>query len=88
VFPSFIGPENFPPLEAFALECPVIAANIPDAEEQMGDAGILLDPTNHELWSQAVRQLRRDPALRESLIVKGKKRAFNLTRLPTISRAN
>jgi len=79
VFPSFIGPENFPPLEAFALECPVIAANIPGAEEQMGDAAILLDPTNHELWSQAVCRLRRDPAWRESLIVKGKKRALNST---------
>jgi hypothetical protein len=45
----------------------------------MGDAAILLDPTNHELWSQAVLRLRRDPALRESLIVKGKKRAFNST---------
>jgi glycosyltransferase involved in cell wall biosynthesis len=88
VFPSFIGPENFPPLEAFALECPVIAANIPGAEEQMGDAAILLGPTNHELWSQAVLRLRRDATLRESLTVKGKKRAFNLTRLPTISHAN
>jgi glycosyltransferase involved in cell wall biosynthesis len=45
----------------------------------MGDAAILLDPTNYELWSQAVLRLRRDPALRESLIVKGRKRAFNST---------
>jgi glycosyltransferase involved in cell wall biosynthesis len=79
VFSSFIGPENFPPLEAFALECPVIAANIPGAEEQMGDAAILVNPTNHELWSQAVLRLRLNPALRESLIVKGKKRALNST---------
>jgi glycosyltransferase involved in cell wall biosynthesis len=79
VFPSFFGPENFPPLEAFALECPVIAANIPGAEEQMGDAAILINPTNHELWSQAVLRLQRDATLRESLIVKGKKRAFNST---------
>jgi glycosyltransferase involved in cell wall biosynthesis len=79
VFPSFIGPENFPPLEAFALGCPVIAANIAGAEEQMGDAAILADPLNHELWSQAVLRLRRDPALRESLTLKGKKRAFGST---------
>lgn len=51
----------------------------PGAEEQMGDAAILLDPTNHDLWSQAVVQLRRDPAMRESLIVRGKKRVFNST---------
>jgi hypothetical protein len=45
----------------------------------MGDAAILVNPTNHELWSQAVLRLRRDATLRESLIVKGKKRAFNST---------
>ena len=45
----------------------------------MGDAAILLDPTNQESWSQAVRQLQRDPALRESLTLKGKKREFNTT---------
>jgi glycosyltransferase involved in cell wall biosynthesis len=79
VYPSFIGPENFPPLEAFAIGCPVIAANIPGAEEQMGDAAVLLNPTNHAVWSQAVLRLRREPALRESLTEKGKKRAFSLT---------
>ena len=66
-------------MEAFALGCPVIAAQIPGAKEQMGDAAILLDPTNPELWSQAVMRLRRDAGLRQSLITKGKKRAFGFT---------
>ena len=79
VYPSFFGPENFPPMEAFALGCPVIAAQIPGAKEQMGDAAILLDPTNPELWSQAVMLLRQDAGLRQSLITKGKKRAFAFT---------
>ena len=79
VYPSFFGPENLPPMEAFALGCPVIAAQIPGAKEQMGDAAILLDPTNPELWSQAVMQLHRDAGLRQSLITKGKKRAFAFT---------
>jgi glycosyltransferase involved in cell wall biosynthesis len=79
VYPSFFGPENFPPMEAFALGCPVIAAQIPGAKEQMGDAAILLDPTNPALWSQAVMLLRQDAGLRQSLISKGKKRAFGFT---------
>jgi glycosyltransferase involved in cell wall biosynthesis len=79
VYPSFFGPENFPPMEAFALGCPVIAAQIPGAKEQMGDAAILLDPTNPELWSQAVMLLRQDAGLRQSLITKGKKRALGFT---------
>jgi len=33
VFPSFFGPDNLPPLEAFSLNCPVVASRIPGAEE-------------------------------------------------------
>jgi glycosyltransferase involved in cell wall biosynthesis len=79
VYPSFFGPENFPPMEAFALGCPVIAAQIPGAKQQMEDAAILLDPTDPELWSQAVMLLRQDAELRQSLISKGKKRALSFT---------
>jgi glycosyltransferase involved in cell wall biosynthesis len=80
VFPSFFGPENFPPLEAFALGCPVIASNVAGAQEQMGDAALLVDPTKPELWSRAVARLRRDRRLRRSLVAKGKKRALKFTR--------
>jgi glycosyltransferase involved in cell wall biosynthesis len=80
VFPSFFGPENFPPLEAFALGCPVIASDVAGAREQMGDAALLVDPTKPELWSRAVVRLRRDRRLRRSLIAKGKKRALKFTR--------
>jgi glycosyltransferase involved in cell wall biosynthesis len=41
-YPSFFGAENLPPLEAFALGCPVIAADMPGAREQLGDAAILV----------------------------------------------
>jgi glycosyltransferase involved in cell wall biosynthesis len=54
VFPSFFGPENIPPLEAFALGCPVIASRIPGSEDQMGDAALLVDPTDPEAWADAV----------------------------------
>jgi glycosyltransferase involved in cell wall biosynthesis len=75
VFPSLFGPENFPPLEAFALGCPVIAGRIPGAEQQMGDAALLLDPLNHELWSDAVVRVLGDKQLRSTLITQGKTRA-------------
>ena len=79
VFPSFFGPENFPPLEACALGCPVIAADVAGAEQQLGEAAILLDPTKPEAWCQAVVRLLQDVELRESLITKGKKRAQSFT---------
>ena len=46
VFPTFFGPDNLPPLEAFALGCPVIASRVSGAEEQLGDAALLVDPKN------------------------------------------
>jgi glycosyltransferase involved in cell wall biosynthesis len=79
VYPSFFGPENLPPLEAFALGCPVIAARIPGSEEQFADAALQVDPTHPEAWVEAIQKIRRDADLRESLIAKGKQRAFGFT---------
>jgi glycosyltransferase involved in cell wall biosynthesis len=79
VFPSFFGPENLPPLEAFALGCPVIASRIPGSEEQFGDAALQVDPTAPEAWVEAIQKVRQDPNLRGSLIAKGKERAARFT---------
>lgn len=79
VFPTFFGPENLPPLEAFALGCPVIASRIPGSEEQFADAALQVDPTHPEGWVEAIQKIRLDNALRESLIAKGKQRAAGFT---------
>ena len=60
VFPTFFGPDNLPPLEAFALGCPVIASDIPGAREQLGDAAILVSPTNERALAEAILGLRND----------------------------
>ncbi len=75
---SFFGPENLPPLEAFALGCPVIAANVPGAREQLGDAAVLVPPTDPALIAEAVRGLE-DTALRDKLAELGRRRAEILT---------
>ena len=43
VMPTFFGPTNIPPLEAFALGCPVITSNIYGIPEQVGDAALLVN---------------------------------------------
>jgi glycosyltransferase involved in cell wall biosynthesis len=75
---SFFGPENLPPLEAFALGCPVIAADIPGAREQLGDAALLVPPTDAAGLGRAVRRLE-EPALRAELTERGRLRAAQLT---------
>lgn len=76
---SFFGPENLPPLEAFALGCPVIAARVDGAEEQVGESALLVDPAKPEEIASAIRRVHEDASLRNELIEKGKARATNWT---------
>jgi glycosyltransferase involved in cell wall biosynthesis len=75
VYTSFCGPENLPPLEAFTLGCPVVASDIPGAQEQLGDAAILVDPGRPESISEGIRTILGNSSLRLSLIEKGRARA-------------
>jgi len=78
VYPSFFGPENLPPLEAFALGCPVVAADVAGAREQLGDAALLAPPTRPDLIAAAIARLD-DPELRERLVRAGTERAGTAT---------
>lgn len=78
VFPSFFGPDNLPPLEAFALGCPVIASDVPGAAEQLGDAAILINPKSETEIADAIRELHSNTELRQVLIKRGHERAAAL----------
>lgn len=71
VFPSYFGPDNFPPLEAFALGVPVVAANVPGAEEQIGQAALLFDPSDPSDIAAKIQDVYRKPGLRAQMISKG-----------------
>jgi glycosyltransferase involved in cell wall biosynthesis len=70
-FMSSFGPDNIPPLEAFSLGCPVIAARVHGSEEQLGKAALLVNPRDPEEIANAVRKLYSNPDLRDSLIREG-----------------
>ena len=79
VYPSFSGPENLPPLEAFALGCPAIVANYRGAEEQLGEAAVLFDPARPAAIAEAISRVIGDPSLRAQLVERGKQRAAKWT---------
>lgn len=79
VYASFSGPENLPPLEAFALGCPVVASAFAGSHEQLGDAALFFDPHDPEGIQQALRRLSSEPGLRDALIEKGRQRASRWT---------
>jgi glycosyltransferase involved in cell wall biosynthesis len=78
-YPSFFGPENLPPLEAFALGCPVVAARVSGADQQLGEAALLFDPTDARALADAIRSVMTDTALREDLVRRGAQRARRFT---------
>lgn len=70
---TFFGPENLPPLEAFALGCPVIASEVSGAREQLRDAALFVDPISPEQIAEAVLRLASEEGLRQKLIDAGSK---------------
>ena len=75
VMPTFFGPTNIPPLEAFALGCPVAVSNVYGIPEQVGDAALLFDPDSVEEIANCIERLWQEDALCASLISKGHARA-------------
>lgn len=73
---TFFGPDNLPPLEAFALGCPVVASEVSGAKEQLGDAALLVNPADPEDIMRAIRKIWKNSKLRTNLIQRGRQRAI------------
>jgi glycosyltransferase involved in cell wall biosynthesis len=71
IMPTFFGPTNIPPLEAFAAGCPVAISNIYGIPEQLGDAALYFDPSSVNDIARAIRVLWTDDELCSSLVRKG-----------------
>lgn len=71
VMPTFFGPTNIPPLEAFALGCPVVTSDIYGIPEQVGDAALLVNPQDALDIAAKVRLVWENDAVRQRCIVKG-----------------
>jgi glycosyltransferase involved in cell wall biosynthesis len=75
VFVSYFGPDNIPPLEAFALGCPVVVSDSEGSAEQFGEAALRVDPGNPEQIASAIESVQDDAGLRSRLIERGRARA-------------
>lgn len=71
VMPTFFGPTNIPPLEAFVTGCPVAASNIYAMPEQIGDAGLFFDPKSSQEIADIIYKLWTDDTLINELRTKG-----------------
>ena len=78
VMPTFFGPTNIPPLEAFSHGCPVAISDIYGMREQLGEAALYFDPLSPDEIADAIARLWTDEALRRRLAEAGRERARGL----------
>lgn len=71
VFPSIEEGFGLPPLEAMACGTPVVASNTSSLPEVLGEAAILVPPTNTTAIAEAMNQVLTEPLLSETLAAKG-----------------
>lgn len=71
VFPSLYEGFGLPVLEALACGTPVIASNTSSLPEVAGNAALLVDPTDIEELSQAMRNVLANGPLCDELRAKG-----------------
>ena len=82
LYPSLYEGFGLPVLEAMSCGVPVITSNTSSLPEVIGDAGVMLPPTDIQAWVDAICELSSNPESREILRKHGSKRAeqFNWER--------
>ncbi len=79
VFPSEFEAWSIPIMEAMACGCAVASSNVTSLPEQVGEAGLLFDPTDVAGMADVMRRLAADNQLRQTLIERGHARVLEFS---------
>ena len=77
--PSLFESVSIPIYEAFQLGTPVVASGILAIPDQVGDAGLLFDPTSVASIRHAILEVVEDPEPARMLGKKGRERMLVMT---------
>ncbi len=79
VFPSLYEGFGLPPLEAMACGAPVVASDRASLPEVVGDAGMLVEPTDPDALADAIERVVLTPDVAERMRRDGLRRARAFT---------
>ena len=71
--PTYSGPTNIPPWEAFKMGIPVLYSNIHNVKEVYKNAVYYIDPFEPESMAKAINEILNDNNLKEQLTNNGRK---------------
>ena len=75
VYPSLCEGFGLPPLEAMRCGTPALVSDRPAFPEVLGDAALMVDPTQPEDIATGILAVLHDPDLRRKLVARGGERA-------------
>jgi len=73
VMPTFSGPTNIPPWEAFKMEIPVLYSDIHNIKEVYKDAVYYINPLDPQSMVEGIRNINENKNLKDKLKNNGKK---------------
>ena len=71
IFPSLYEGFGWPPLEAQACGCPVVASPLGSLSEILEKGGVLIDPEDHAEYAETINRLNEDDEFRDQEIERG-----------------
>ena len=71
--PTFSGPTNIPPWEAFKMGIPVLYSDIHNIREVYKDSVYYINPLDPHTMAKGVSELINDKSIKDNLIDNGKK---------------
>lgn len=78
-FPSLYEGFGLPPLEAMACGTPVVASNVSSLPEVLGEAAVMVAPTDVEALATALGRVLTDPEVQTTLRMRGLRQAAQFT---------
>ena len=78
-FFSIGGPNNYPPIEAISLGCPIVVSDIEGHRQQLGAAALYASPMDPAAWAEQLSKVIADSQEVRATLDEGKTLISNLS---------